>query len=239
MFALAGGDRAGGGPEVEYPARTLYENAARTPASVRDIEAGSNGSCLPPKKLDEEDGLETCTPSEEAAICSGHAICLAGLGYDGPSGLGTPNGLGVFQATGRAAKKPQQLDFTSTAPSDARVAGTPYTAAATSSSGLAASFASVTPSVCAVEASTVSFSGVGHVHDRSPAGGRRRISGGDVGAAVLHRRAGQPDDQLHLHGTRLGRGRGEPYSVSALASSGLPVTFSSLTPSVCTPKAPP
>ena len=57
----------------------------------------------------EEDGLEPCTATEEAAICSGRAICLAGPGYDGPSGLGTPAGIGLFQATGRAAKKPQQL----------------------------------------------------------------------------------------------------------------------------------
>ena len=150
MFALAGGDHAGGAPEVEYPARTLYENAALNRTSVHDIESGSNGPCL--RRAVEEDGLEPCSPTEEAAICFGRAICLAGRGYDGPSGLGTPDGIGVFQATGKAAKKPQQLHFTSAAPSGARVAGTPYPAAATSSSGLAASFASATPSVCVTKA---------------------------------------------------------------------------------------
>ncbi|HEY4517047.1 MAG TPA: S53 family peptidase [Candidatus Paceibacterota bacterium] len=39
---------------------------------LRDIVVGSNGSC------------------------SGLYLCTAGIGYDGPTGLGTPNGLGAF-----------------------------------------------------------------------------------------------------------------------------------------------
>ena len=41
-------------------------------ASLFDVTSGSNGSC------------------------SGSYLCTAGTGYDGPTGLGTPNGTGAF-----------------------------------------------------------------------------------------------------------------------------------------------
>lgn len=231
MFALAGGDHAGGGAEVEYPARTLYENAALTRTAVQDIESGSNGSCL--HRAVEEDGLEPCTAVQEAAICSGRAICLAGPGYDGPSGLGTPDGIGVFAATGKAAKKPQQLHFTSVAPSAARVAGTPYTPVASSSSGLRVSFASATPSVCAIEDSKVSFSGVGTCTiEALQAGNGEYLAAVSVEQSFGVAAASQTVSFTSTAPASAVAG-GAPYAVSALSSSGLPVTFSSLTPAVC------
>ncbi len=90
VFALAGGAQG-----VEYPARTLYENEVKAPASLHDVTSGSNGECLQP--FDEETGTSGCSAPEEAASCEGHLKCLAGPGYDGPSGVGTPNGIGAFQ----------------------------------------------------------------------------------------------------------------------------------------------
>ncbi len=89
-FALAGGAHG-----VAYPAQTLYENERYDPASLNDIEFGSNGECLErPKATTYE---SSCTPEAEAqSSCSEQAICLAGPGYDGPSGVGTPNGLAAF-----------------------------------------------------------------------------------------------------------------------------------------------
>jgi len=52
--------------------------------------------------------LSGCTPAEEAASsgCSApELICLAGKGYDGPSGVGTPNGIAAFQPLTEEAKK--------------------------------------------------------------------------------------------------------------------------------------
>ncbi|HEX4739552.1 MAG TPA: S53 family peptidase [Allosphingosinicella sp.] len=49
-------------------AATLYQNAGE----LNDVTSGSNGSC------------------------SGTYFCTAGAGYDGPTGLGTPNGTGPF-----------------------------------------------------------------------------------------------------------------------------------------------
>ena len=50
------------------------------------------------KPFETETGLSACTASEEAAAsCSSQLICLAGTGYDGPTGVGTPNGIAAFQ----------------------------------------------------------------------------------------------------------------------------------------------
>jgi Subtilase family len=90
-FALAGGAHG-----VEYPARTLYENALDSPGSLHDVSDGSNGQCTKP--FDEYTGQSGCTTTEQASnSCSSRLICLAGTGYDGPTGVGTPNGTGAFE----------------------------------------------------------------------------------------------------------------------------------------------
>ena len=89
-FALAGGSHG-----VAYPAKTLYENDVDSPESLHDVTVGSNGECLAP--FDEVTGLSGCTPAKEGAkSCSSEAICLARTGYDGPTGVGTPEGIGGF-----------------------------------------------------------------------------------------------------------------------------------------------
>jgi hypothetical protein len=91
VFALAGGSHG-----VEYPSRTLYENAAHTSGSLHDVTSGSNGECSQP--FVEETGLSGCSSAEEAAAsCPEKLICLAASGYDGPSGLGTPKGIAAFE----------------------------------------------------------------------------------------------------------------------------------------------
>jgi subtilase family serine protease len=54
--------------ELRFPARKLY--AAKR--ALFDITSGSNG------------------------LCAGAYLCTAGAGYDGPTGNGTPNGIGAF-----------------------------------------------------------------------------------------------------------------------------------------------
>ncbi len=90
VFALAGGAEPG-----EYPAQTLYENAKLIPGALHDIQTGSNGLCTEPFG---STGASGCAAAVEAkASCEGHAICLAGSGYDGPTGVGTPDGIAAFQ----------------------------------------------------------------------------------------------------------------------------------------------
>jgi hypothetical protein len=54
----------------DYPAQYPYRHAD----ALNDVTSGSNGSCDPAY------------------------LCTAGVGYDGPTGLGTPNGLTAFTA---------------------------------------------------------------------------------------------------------------------------------------------
>jgi subtilase family serine protease len=58
---------AGNGWSVSYPAQIAYQH----PTSLHDVITGSNGYC-------------------------GTIMCQATRGYDGPTGMGTPNGLGGF-----------------------------------------------------------------------------------------------------------------------------------------------
>ena len=102
VFALAGGAHS-----VAYPSESLYENLLVSPSPLHDVASGSNGECRNP--FDEEPGpdlgISGCEASVEAAQCSGRAICLAGKGYDGPTGVGTPNGITAFQPLTDEAKK--------------------------------------------------------------------------------------------------------------------------------------
>lgn len=93
-FALAGGAHA-----TPYPAATLYASVTRSPGSLHDVVAGSNGRCG--EGFESTSGLSRCSLATEAAACTKHLICVACAGYDGPSGLGSPDGLGAFEpATG-------------------------------------------------------------------------------------------------------------------------------------------
>lgn len=95
VFALAGGAEG-----AAYPAETLYENERKSPGSLHDVTVGSNGECSKPFL---EGGLSACTPAEEASTsCASKAICLAGTGYDGPTGVGTPDGIAAFKSAGAA-----------------------------------------------------------------------------------------------------------------------------------------
>jgi Subtilase family len=99
VFALAGG--AAG---VAYPAKTLYENEFTLPNALHDVTKGSNGECSKP--FDEKTGLSGCTELQEAATCSEKpAICLAQEGYDGPSGVGTPNGIAAFKPVSEEVRR--------------------------------------------------------------------------------------------------------------------------------------
>jgi Subtilase family len=90
IFALAGGAQG-----VAYPAQLLYENLQQDPSSLHDVTVGSNGECL--RKFHKNSGISGCTSAEDAQSCAAQLICLAAPGYDGPSGVGTPNGLAAFR----------------------------------------------------------------------------------------------------------------------------------------------
>jgi subtilase family serine protease len=75
LFALAGD--AVQNPTYPYPAQRLYEQRA----ALHDVTSGYNGNTV-----------NDCWP----ASASPYYLCHAQAGYDGPTGLGTPNGLTAF-----------------------------------------------------------------------------------------------------------------------------------------------
>jgi hypothetical protein len=90
MFALAGGSHG-----VAYPAQTLYSHLGSV--LVHDIVEGGNGEC----EGFYGDGCSgSMVPLSLEDCGSGALICSASTGYDGPSGVGTPDGIGAF-APGR------------------------------------------------------------------------------------------------------------------------------------------
>jgi hypothetical protein len=64
-----------GGGSVSYPASRPYGHQADSPASLHDVTTGSNGSCST-------------------------IMCKGAVGYDGPTGVGTPDGIAAFGEPG-------------------------------------------------------------------------------------------------------------------------------------------
>jgi hypothetical protein len=104
MFGLAGGSHG-----VAYPALTLYGHLASS--SLYDVTSGGNGycggegaaACGDPNTLGA--GIIDCDyPATGSTPSVGDRACDALPGYDGPSGVGTPIGLGAFAKTGPTAK---------------------------------------------------------------------------------------------------------------------------------------
>jgi hypothetical protein len=91
MFALAGGAHG-----VEYPASTLYSHLGST--HLHDILEGGNGEC---HGAYPQGG---CSGSLSSPFdCGvGALICNAAPGYDGPTGVGSPNGIAAFKASGES-----------------------------------------------------------------------------------------------------------------------------------------
>jgi hypothetical protein len=89
LYALAGGAQG-----VSYPSLTLYGQQADA-TGVFDVTEGGNGYC------DGEPAAECGHPNSFFGAgridCEGTSECDAAPGYDGPSGVGTPVGLGLFQ----------------------------------------------------------------------------------------------------------------------------------------------
>jgi len=93
VFALAGGAHG-----VEYPAQTLYSRLGSPLGfpSLYDVTEGGNGKC---------DGVYTScggsmsplSPLSPLDCGKGALICNAGPGYDGPTGVGAPNGVAAFE----------------------------------------------------------------------------------------------------------------------------------------------
>jgi Subtilase family len=92
MFALAGGAHG-----VTYPAETLYTHLGGS--ELHDVSSGGDGAC--------DDNYASCEGSLTSPLdCGAGAwICNATVGYDGPTGVGTPDGLAVFKPNAGSVSK--------------------------------------------------------------------------------------------------------------------------------------
>ncbi|HEY1833248.1 MAG TPA: hypothetical protein VGG08_02330 [Solirubrobacteraceae bacterium] len=118
-YALAGGAHG-----VSYPAATLYENEVNRPASLHDVTFGSNAECGQP--FNRHTGLSGCSVASEAAHCANAFICQARVGYDGPTGVGTPDGLEAF-LPGNGVKRSPAVEQTPAPPIESAPAPVPVT----------------------------------------------------------------------------------------------------------------
>ncbi|HMD56975.1 MAG TPA: PKD domain-containing protein [Solirubrobacteraceae bacterium] len=88
LYALAGG--ANGLP---YPALALYGRLGDA-AALYDVTQGGDGICAAQPKLA---CGEPNVASGATLDCEGTSSCDARVGLDGPTGVGTPNGISAFQ----------------------------------------------------------------------------------------------------------------------------------------------
>ena len=99
-YALAGGARG-----VAYPALTLYGHQG----NAFDVTTGGNGWCdgegaaQCPNPNSSGNGLVDCAYTAGGTPTVGDRTCDAVPGYDGPTGVGAPNGVTMFTRTGPSA----------------------------------------------------------------------------------------------------------------------------------------
>lgn len=184
----------------------------------------------------------TCSGGSQT-LSSGTATCVVAWASTGTRNLtATYAGSAPYAASSSAGvsqsvvKRSQTISFTSIAPASATVGGAAYTVTATATSGLAVTFSSTTTGVCTVSGPTVSVSFV--------AAGTCTIAADQAGDAT-YAAAVRVTQSFTVSksaqsitftssapaSAMLGDA---PYAVAASASSGLVVTFTSATPSVCT-----
>ena len=127
---------------------------------------------------------------------------------------------------------PESQTITFGALSNQALATAPFTLSATGSSGLAVSFASTTPAVCTVSGATMTLVAAGTCTIQATQAGNANYA-----AATPVNQSFQvtPESQTITFGALSNLALGTaPFTVSATASSGLPVSFASTTSTVCT-----
>ncbi len=182
-------------------------------------------------------GLPVSFASITPAVCtvSGTTVTLAAAGQcsimaaqaGNASYTAAPSVTQSFQVTSGA----QTITFN---PLPNQTLGTPpFAISATASSGLPVSFASNSPGVCSVSGNTVSlvFTGQCSITASQPGNGSYTAAPSVTQTFQVTSSAGQTINFAALPSRPFGTA---PFAISATASSGLPVSFASMTPSVCT-----
>jgi hypothetical protein len=172
------------------------------------IAAGSAGVCSISGTTVSFTGSGTCTINADQA---GNASYLAAPQVQQSFAVGLP---------------PQTITFTSTTPGSAVVGGATYTVAATATSGLAVSFsiAAGSAGICSISGTTVSMTGAGTcVVNANQAGNASYAAAPQVQQSFA---VGKGSQTITFTSTPGKYDKNDPpYTVSATATSGLAVTF--------------
>jgi uncharacterized protein (TIGR03437 family) len=180
-------------------------------------------------------GLPLSFSSSTPAVCTVSGITVTIVGVGACTLTAAQPGNAVFaplSVTQSFTVMPgtQQIDFP--APPYVNVAVATLTMTATASSGLPVSYSSTTPAVCRVSGSTVTVVGAGTCTIIASQAGNGYWAAASPVTRNFIVGPGSQTIAFPAPGTvELGVG---PFALSATASSGLPVSFSSVTPAVCT-----
>lgn len=118
---------------------------------------------------------------------------------------------------------------------DKLVSDAPFSVSATASSGLPVSFASLTSAVCTVNGNTVTLLTTGTCTIQATQPGNASFNAAPPVAQSFAVKSTQKSDQTITFAKPADKQLGDlPFALSASASSGLPVSFTSNTPGVCT-----
>ncbi|MGO4598320.1 Ig-like domain repeat protein [Terrabacter sp. 2RAF25] len=177
--------------------------------------------------------------SGTSAVCSVNGSTVTFVGSGTCTVLADQAGNAAYAPATQAtqsftvAKASQAITITSAAPTNATRGGT-YTVAATATSGLAVTFSSATSSVCTVSGSTVTFVGAGTctIQADQPGNGTYAAAAQKLQSFQVVK-AAQSITITSTAPTSAAAG-GAIYTVTASSTSGLPVSISSGTTSVCT-----
>jgi outer membrane protein OmpA-like peptidoglycan-associated protein len=181
-----------------------------------------------------------CTVSGSAVTLLGTGTCTITADQAGDTSYSAAGSVSrSFQVTA-APGAPQAQTVTFPQPADTRVDQGPVTLGASASSGLAVTYATATPSVCTVSGSTVTLLVTGSCTitadqpgDGSYAAAPTVTRSLQVTAAPVTPLAPQPQAITFPQPADTREDQG-PVTLGASASSGLPVTYTSATTSVCT-----
>ena len=186
-------------------------------------------------------GICTVSGSTVSLVGAGTCSVVANQGGNAVYDPADPVQQSFTVGPGAPTLSPQTISFTSTAPGGAVVGGPAYTVAASASSGLAVVFtiASASAGVCTISGATVSLVGAGTCTiNANQAGNASYEPALQVQQSFSVSTPPPASQTISFTSTAPGSAvyGGSPYTVSATASSGLPVGFSAAPSSagVCT-----
>ena len=221
-------------PNPSTTTQVVTFTATVTPASGTGVPAGTivfkDGStpisCSGGSQTLNAAGAATCTLTY--AVSGSHSITAT---YAGSAAFATSTSAPITQIVNLSG---QTITITSTPPSAAVYGGPSYTVSATATSGLPVVFSSATGTVCAVSGSSVSFVGVGTCTLNADQSGNSQYAAATTAQQSFSvGKASQSITFTSAAPTNAVTG-GPTYAVSATATSGLTVAFTSATPASCT-----